>query len=359
MFEIPGTIEVVKRAKHGYQDDLWRDYVAHTRIQETFEQWKSLTANLRVPRCYDFIAKDDTEYWSELVSMFPTKYEWPTAVLFSERILPLSQSIRYGIIDSYFPEKAKTEAKANQANRDCLIRVYLGKRRNPHRFQPPVVSLRNYNLCLDQMEELNLATDGFAALMARGLALLHWGACLDADDVEFVLGTMPNNSQGRFALCSSQELEKLEGPATTLPKRSIPNFHRSIVSMYLLDFNRCKKIHFRKTIEHQSAATLQNEALQMMVDAFFRNDPYYPRPLSSNQHEQSLWSVFETTYLNVAATVLSGDDEKTGVQALPKRFMEMLERTMEERLRKKAEATKRLESMGDRGWEEEEEVDEE
>lgn len=110
---------------------------------------------------------------------------------------------------------------------------------------------------------------------------------MDADDVEFVLGSGLNSS--KFAG---------QGPTTTLPESNIPNLRRRMVHMYLLDFNRWNRIYFRKETERQTEGsdtvleTKRNEALKRTVDSSFKNDPYFPRPLSSIKHEQSNWAVF-------------------------------------------------------------------
>ena len=60
------------------------------------------------------------------------------------------------------------------------------------RFQ--AFSLRNYPLHLDQMEELAIPFDhleSYARAMAETLAVMHWGAGMDGNDVEFVLGSHP------------------------------------------------------------------------------------------------------------------------------------------------------------------------
>ncbi|MCJ1253280.1 hypothetical protein MMC24_001091 [Lignoscripta atroalba] len=64
----------------------------------------------------------------------------------------------------------------------------------------------------------------------------------------------------------------------------------------------------------------------MAAEAFFRNDPYFPRPLSSNPHEQPIY-----------------EEE---IRELLERFIETVERIMKERLAKKLEAEKRLAAMG-------------
>lgn len=91
------------------------------------------------------------------------------------------------------------DIKRSTADKVCIVRAYLGRRRfrrsdystraRPSRFQ--AVSLRNFPLYIDQMEEnLNISPEHlehYSKVMARTLAIMHWLAEVDANDVEFVL----------------------------------------------------------------------------------------------------------------------------------------------------------------------------
>src|SRR5690606_18752349 len=112
----------------------------------------------------------------------------PTMALITERILPLPRPIRHALIDLFCPENSKASVKENATNRDCLARVYLGKRR-PEGPPPANFSLRNYNLHLDQMLDLNLPVYDYATAIAEALAIIHWAANVDGYDIEFVLGS--------------------------------------------------------------------------------------------------------------------------------------------------------------------------
>jgi hypothetical protein len=60
-------------------------------------------------------------------------------------------------------------------------------------------TLRNFNIHVDQLEEIGVEAEEIALQMADALAIMHWKARIDADDIEFVLGS-----------------------AATLPKAQIP-----------------------------------------------------------------------------------------------------------------------------------------
>jgi hypothetical protein len=60
-------------------------------------------------------------------------------------------------------------------------------------------SLRNFCLFLDQIEDLALDPSEYAEAMADALAIMHWSAGIDANDVEFVLGSLPTKFWGGIA----------------------------------------------------------------------------------------------------------------------------------------------------------------
>lgn len=340
IFEIPGSLEVIKRAKDGYENELWNDSLVHRCVKAAFEKWKDIHDGLSLPGCYDFVTAKNDDFWRLHTHLFPEYFQQPAALFFTQRILPLPKPIRFAIIDTYFPEQIRLNAKLSQANKDCLVRIYLGKRRDPNRRKPLRASLRNYNMHLDQMEELEMDIIQFATVMAKGLAILHWEAQTDADDVEFVLGSGPT----MFSGTTLEQIRKMDGPTDTLPTSSIPNFGQRFISMYLLDFNRCKQLELRGTSEDRE------NSVKMAVDAFFRNDPYYPRPPSSNDNEKLLWDNFSQAYLYAASKILSTEEDV--IQQLPKQFIHCIEETMKVRRLRMEEAGRRLEAMGILEWEE-------
>ena len=356
IFEIPGSVEVIKRAKSGYEEALWNDCKMHKRVVECFGTYAHLLADLKVPDCGGFVTHDQPDFLKTQAALLPTGYQEPTTLYFIGRIFPLPQSVRFALIDLFFPAQARSAAKEAETNKDCLVRLYLGKRRDPHRLKPRLVSLRNYNLCLDQMEELGLDTKMYAATMAKALSVMHWAAHIDADDVEFVLGRPATiNGMTAHANLSYAELEEFDKPRSTIPAHQVLDFRGNTATMWLLDFNRCKKMFVKpastETEDKKSVAAKRAESVQLAVDAFFRNDPYCPKPLSSNTHEQSLWKVFRAVYLITAKAVLEKEDDKE-LRGLPDRFISLVEITMKARLVQKAEAEARLAVAGSRGWEE-------
>ncbi|RSL40134.1 hypothetical protein CEP53_013574 [Fusarium sp. AF-6] len=196
-------------------------------------------------------------------------------------------------------------ALENPLNRDCLARVYLGRQRSPHQPRQVNFSLRNFNLCLDQMVDLGLPVSSYASAIGEALAVVHWAANVDGYDIEFVLGSETSvKSQPRKApsLQSTQESSWV-----------VAEGRRKTTGIWVLDFNLCTKWEERIGWE-------QPEALvEQLVMAFFENDPYYPLPLMDNDLGKQLWSVFRDSYTTKAEEVLAEKDER--LRALPNRFI--------------------------------------
>ncbi len=97
----------------------------------------------------------------------------------------------------------------------------------------------------------------------------------------------------------------------------------------MLDFNQCKDI------------TKDKEGVKQAVQAFYRNDPYFPRPLSNISTDCNLWTVFAEGYDAAGNEVLTDEDDD-GVKALPKIFIQQCIAEQQRRSDLKAEAEKRL-----------------
>lgn len=173
-------------------------------------------------------------------------------------------------------DKNRNEFLDREEQTDCLVRVYLGRRLANGKKRPlsnKNFTLRNFPLHVNEMEDTDLDTHHYAKIMARSLAVLHWVARNDANDVEFVLGTTASSVPS----CIQQNGGDLE------------------VGMWLLDFNQCH------TFEDET-----DGGMKMLVDGFFWNDPYYPRPdLKSNKEDVALWNTFKEAYLQASKSILA------------------------------------------------------
>jgi hypothetical protein len=109
---------------------------------------------------------------------------------------------------------------------------------------------------------------------------MHWSAGTNPADVEFVLATTPANRPLNYA------------EIRNLPPQTGIGLHYRPVHMWLLDFNQCGKI------SRDEAGVIS------AADAFWENDPYYPRPVPAADQDYGLWDVFREEYLERSGEIL-------------------------------------------------------
>jgi hypothetical protein len=80
---------------------------------------------------------------------FPSGSQTPANLLLSERIVPMPKLIRDALVALCCPAHLKGTQSTNSSNKACLVRVYLGKKKNPlqHGSRPP--TFRNFPLHLN------------------------------------------------------------------------------------------------------------------------------------------------------------------------------------------------------------------
>lgn len=272
---------VYKREDGGPGRSLKNDFEMHCRIIQSFLLFKETHPNnlpIKVSIPHRFIKATDQGWWSTNQQKFPPGHT-PCNMIHSQRIPPFSQNIRQVLIDNYCPPKIVSKIITSQPDKDCLIRPYLGRRRTKRhtttsRFT--AFSLRNFPLHLDQLESLGISTVGinkYAQTMAETLAVMHWIAEIDGNDIEFVLA--PHSpSEGQTGAFDD------EADSHPLGKHS----------MWVLDFDLCRNI------------TMDAKGVEQCVAAFWGNDPYYPRP----ERDRELWRVFREYYLRISDTCSAG-----------------------------------------------------
>lgn len=239
---------------------------------------------IHIPDCHWYTNASDTPWWATSLPHFPPQTRAYNAMC-SDLIPPLPQARRIGLVDNYCPERLRDEIKKSGTNSDCIARLYLGRRREGR--QSRFFSLRNYPLWLDQAEQLGLPVEKYTKIMAQTLAMMHFEAKIDANDVEFVLGSPPLDREAK--LVPSRKIAVLPCNTGTRGTRTIQLSEHSRPShaqdngapdlaLWLLDFDCC------------GAITMDEVGMEIAALAFYRNDPYFPRPGSQ------LWDVFSEHY---------------------------------------------------------------
>ncbi|KAI6101439.1 hypothetical protein EDD16DRAFT_1650482 [Pisolithus croceorrhizus] len=180
-----------------------------------------------------------------------------TAAYAMDHVQPLPLEFAYLVRSLFYPEHA------GDAPNPSLCRIYFGKvisevgrGGRPNRFFNSAnfpLDVARYrrileNSCAGEYPSVEDITFGMGEMLGR----LHWCAGYDGRDIEFVLGGIAF----------------------------------SAISFYVIDFNQVRS--WKKT----------SEDVPTLVEAFFTNDPYYPRPIRGDP----LYAQFKGGYLSAYPT---------------------------------------------------------
>ncbi|KJK62569.1 Zinc finger protein [Aspergillus parasiticus SU-1] len=294
----------IKREDGGPSRSLANDYAMHKRALDALSKLSSkktsnrddlIQPQVRIPQCYSFLTPQDT-WWGENLTRFPLGYS-PCNAISSERTPPLPENVRALIVEKYCPPEIKNQILSSGNNRACLIRPYIGRKRTygtavnaKSKFRG--FSLQNYTLHLNQMVELGIPSDHiecYASMMGEALATLHWLGEIDGNDVEFVLAPPPRHDS------------RITAMTNVLGKHTL----------WMIDFDLCRSM------------TMDLEGVEQAVNAFRRNDPFYPRPHTDH------WIAFGQQYLqtSVDLTYSFHKDEVKSRLGLARKFIDLLETT--------------------------------
>ncbi|KAL8985100.1 MAG: hypothetical protein Q9177_004525 [Variospora cf. flavescens] len=290
------SICAVKREDGGKWRSIYNDFVMHRELIQTLSASES---SVQIPTCHEYIKADDWAWWDECITMFPIKQRERCNLLITERIPPFPQHVRDAIVDLYCPESLRATIKASEANKDCLVRLYLGRRRRLEKTNSKFhgFTLRNFPLQQDQVEALGLDGGQYARIMAETLAEFYWSAHIDANDVEFVLAPSRANP--------SLESGSHKSPGTIFRSHLLGEH-----VLWVLDFDCCK---------HMS---LDEAGVEQAVKAFYKNDPYFPRPGRDNVNDQALWREFKGCFMEKSNVILGHEGPEARLPAL---WLDMVE----------------------------------
>ncbi|KAH6881782.1 zinc finger protein-domain-containing protein [Alternaria rosae] len=302
VFALKGTTLVAKLPNSSdKEDELYTDFQMHQLVYNTFAAFTSVCKDIHVPEVKAWIGPQSTEFWKDNATLFPSVVKTPNYGLVSERIWPLPFPVREAIVDALCPKAIqdnKSDFLKRPENKDCLVRLYMGRRNDSRKMEARNVRLRNFPLHVDEMERLGLDTRSFAITIAKSLAILHWKAGVDANDVEFVLGSRPQ-------IAGKPTVEDvLTANKDTATELYLTDFKHRTLSLWLLDFNQCKPF------KHNTAG------VNKLVEGFWFNDPYYPRPNATNKADKDLWNAFQAHYLEVSAELTNTPGPKMFVEAV-------------------------------------------
>lgn len=309
VFEHPGTVWAYKLPVTDDVSKLWNDYIMNRRIENSFEQLGPLAGQVEVPRAVWYATDTTNDFWDANLDRFPFTDEFKRQrrhVLCIERIFPLPKPTRDSLVDIYCPEHGRESAKSHAANKDCLLRPLLGRKRQSTSSKLNSFSLRNFKLHFDQIKEIGLDAQDLAFAMADALAVLHWHTKIDAMDVEFVLGSSPQEDQRVRRIIPLEKITASDAPKSTFEyvTNSNANFAKRVTTLWLLDFDACSDI------------TMDQVGVDMACKAFIETDPYCPRPHNLDPLARQLWTDFGNRYIATAKKIVNRGYEDMPVQFL-------------------------------------------
>ncbi|KAK0717116.1 hypothetical protein B0T26DRAFT_281468, partial [Lasiosphaeria miniovina] len=211
---------------------------------------------------------------------------FPLLINFNPQFFSLFQSFP-------LPDSVLLDSILNDTpNKHCLARTYLG--RDNGVFTRAGFSLRNFPLYLKPMQELGLEVIGLASAMGKAFAIMHWGAGVNGDDVEFVLG-------------SSAVEHEVEGGL---------DFQHRAIRFYLLDFGQCGLVDFSDD---------QDVVYQAFKGAMVTGDNqlFIPHYMKSRE----LYDAFKAGYMDAGQAILEemGMGNKFSIEDFMKEYEEYAE----------------------------------
>ncbi|KAF2456026.1 zinc finger protein-domain-containing protein, partial [Lineolata rhizophorae] len=292
----PGSTNAYRLARQN-DDQLWNEYICYSKVVRAYEdlrranppQPRDFLGTMRVPEPRYFVNKNDEEWWAVHREKVPAISEQgqggPGHVVCMERVLPLPQSLRDTFVDNWGPTN-RDDAKRDPRNADCIARIYLGQEDERTSGRVSFFTLRNFKLPVARLHALKCDVDGMTKLLGATLAIIHWEAGLDSRDIEVVVGSKPTYTE----IVVIEELSKL--PTSTSTRRAgihYPNFLNREISLWVIDFNLCRPINRNE------------EETMLAVEAFWKNDPYFPRPHTNSDMINALWDIFMASYLEACS----------------------------------------------------------
>ncbi|EXJ64562.1 hypothetical protein A1O7_00898 [Cladophialophora yegresii CBS 114405] len=304
VFEVPGTTFAIKKGAN--TKAIWNDFNLTNHAYNSYLTWAGLLTHSfpgrrvpRVPGAQFFNGPASTDFWDVALKQFPKGDRTRAAAFHIDRILPVPQRTRMALVREFYQDSRRTQHSvlSNQANKDCLIRVYLGSNNPSTQAYDVTTTLRNFPLYLDQAKLIGLDITAYAEEMAIGFAILHWQAQIDAADTEFVIGSSTS---------TTFRTTYPDHDARPPPTSTVDDFTHRETQMWMLDYDKCTKVDLDAK---DAASAVVNKYLVAVTG----NDPYFPHP----RLDIDLWQRFRTAYLKASKMIISIMSPRLGVDKFP------------------------------------------
>ncbi|KAL9473480.1 hypothetical protein ACSS6W_007860 [Trichoderma asperelloides] len=250
----------MKREDGSTGRSISHEYKMHQKLLRASPQ--SHPSSFAIPQSFGFLNSQDSSTWSGILPRLPGNYTACKAIV-SEKIIPVRASTRRLLIRKFRPDVDEESAMNSSSNEHCLIRPYLGRRR--------------YR---------NSETDTEPRKRLRAFSLRNFPLHLDQMEQ---LGIDPVQSEDA---CLNNI--KILGPH----------------AIWILDFDLCRDL------------TLDESCIEQACNAFWGNDPWYPRPGRLATADQKLWNIFEERFLESSAKALATRSNQ--IKELPRLLMEKI-----------------------------------
>ncbi|KAK4452889.1 hypothetical protein QBC34DRAFT_454293 [Podospora aff. communis PSN243] len=250
---------------------------------------KKVLLNVRVPMLVKYYSANGARQTLWRYG-YPAGDSDPTSVVEMERIEPLSREERERFARQVYEGDVVEEVLSYGPNEHCLVRPYLGKHSGGFGLLGREASMRNLPVYLDDLEKLGEDVEYIAREMGRAFGVMHWGAGVDGDDVEFVLGTSVLQLHGCYP--------PHRGP--------IRNFRTT--GLWLLGFRQCKTVDL-----HKPADVVYQAFSSAMVTG--NNQLFIP-----SVGDGPLWNNFSHGYTQAAEKVIY--ERRLGERFSAKAFLE-------------------------------------
>lgn len=274
-------------ARHMACNMLENDRKCHMRIQDAFSRHQDVKC--QPTRIHKYVHGEDEPWWEHNGPLLFEKQNTPRrpadkGALLTQRIWPVPRGFREGIIALFSSSDGKEYPIRHPKSSDGLLHVHLGRRGSIKHQDRSGLSLRDFNLNLDQMSRADLPAPEYAAAIGEALAVMHWSAGLDGDGVKFVLGTEtdPDASDNQNGEASGTIVAK--GVRGTPPQNDVPR-------LWIFGFDSCTQL--------ESIATPDEpvKLLAHLSNAFPRNRAYYPHPRPVDARSRVAWDKFQDAYV--------------------------------------------------------------
>ncbi|KAJ9608954.1 hypothetical protein H2200_006725 [Cladophialophora chaetospira] len=334
VFAIPLSVPALAIKKGSDTAAIRNDFTLTTIAHDSCLKWTELLRRRvskfndkippvpKIPWVKSFHAPEDDTFWTEEMKMnFPEGDRDRGAVFHIQHILPVREEFRRRLVRTFFVNKPNIHhhVLSIAENQDCLVRLYLGAN-NPAatRRYDRNISLRNFPVYLDDAwKRLGLDVQEYAGGMARGLAVLHWEAGIDGQDVEVVLGCEDMSTKGEAeGLVDERGTQERTGR-----KAASDEAEQREMQMWMLDFDKASQFPDLAS----QATTAPDEIVRKYVVAVTGNDPYFPHPHLDGE----LWKGFREMYLEVSETIIATRQVGPHVGGLPGKFIREWERWAE------------------------------